>query len=388
MTAIIQSIQPFTVSITTATTAGTAAITAVNTSMAVIFPNGVRDFNAGAAGWNGAAAELVLTSSVLVTARRGVTIATTTIVAGTVVEFANFVDSIQTGTITVTTATTGATATINAVSTRAFVIYQGANVVAPASRSAAQCGVTLVDSTQVLAVSHPSSLGIAVRYAVVDLSSYLVDSVQQIDFSTNAATSIDTFTINSVELARTVLIDGGQVSTAGIAAAQLQSTLAGYQRLLAGPTSVQFIRTNSTNVVARRHFVTVVQFQAAALATTVQRGLITVTTATGVTGTATIAAVSTRGQVNVPSMTGTPTSGSAPIGIALTASLASTLVTLTRGSSLNTSLGRFEVFEWATSIAVAAGSTSVGSGLVYSNLLSGHVRSPVNRAHYIMQGSV
>jgi hypothetical protein len=388
MTAIIQSIQPFAITISTGTTGGTAAITAVNTSNSVIFPGGCRG-NAGSANqWERVHTQLQLTSSVLVSAVRDTAFATTAFANGTVVEFANFVNSIQTGVITVTTATTGGTASINSVSTRAFIIHQGMSIAAQSCKSRAFSGVSLVNSTQVAAVVAPCSVPIRVQYAVVDLTSDVVDTVQHIDLEVATTTTVDTATITSVDPGLTLIVSGGIVSTSAATTAESPVAM-GYITELPGATSVEFVRASSLIAVSRRHFASVVQFKSQALASTVKRGAILMTTALGVTATATIAAVSTRAFVHADFFQGRMTTGTAG-GNSGAASfvLASTLVTATRHATLHALTVRYEVAEWQTSIALAPASTSVGSGLVYGNLLSGHVRSPVNRANYIMQGSV
>jgi hypothetical protein len=387
MTAIIQSIQPFTITISTATTVGTAAISAVNTSMSVIIPNGARNLLGNQTGWERMMSQLVLSSSVLVSAIREVAHVTTTIVTGTVVEFANFVNSIQSGTIVISTGTTGNTAAINAVSTRAFIIWQGMSKAAPTSvRSAAAAAVKLNSSVEVQAVVLPSSLGISVRYAVVDLTSDIVDTVEHIDLSAATTSTVDTATISAVDPGLTFIAHGGYVSTGTGGGGN--TVIAGYVTALAGATSVQFIRSSSVSLVVRRHLASVVQLKSQALATTVQRNSITNSTTTGLTGTATIAAVSTRAFLNCPYAQGHQSTSAGMSQGTATLTMASTLVTATRFSTADALMNRFEVIEWASSIALGGASTSVGSGLVYGNLLSGHVRSPVNRAHYIMQGSV
>jgi hypothetical protein len=384
MTAIIQSIQPFTISVTTATSVNSVAITAVNTSNSFILPLGANNAATNINQCQWLTQRFSLASSVLVSAfRTSAAVATATTVNGVVIEFANFVNSIQQGVISVTTATTGGTAAINAVSTLAFVVYQGSALAKPTTNFIGHSGVTLENSTLVRAVTPASSFEVQIGYAVVDLTSDLVESVQQIDLSAATTSTVDTATIASVDLSRSLLIDGGMVTSVAIG----NIIAAGYTKHIAGATSVQFIRASSVDTGGRRHFATVVQLQAQALATTVQRNSIAITTA-GLTATSTIAAVSTRAFLNTPLNHTRASSGATIAGGGIVWSLASTLVTVARLTTANNYTVRYEVAEWASSIALAPGSTSVGSGLVYGNLLSGHVRSPVNRANYIMQESV
>jgi hypothetical protein len=384
MTNIIQSIQPFLITVTTATTAGTAAITAVDTAKSFIIPNGMR-FNSGVANnWQGAQFGLVLTSSVLVTANADIATATSRQVAGTVIEFANFVNSIQTGVITVTSATTGNTATITAVSTCAFAVYQGCLNNTPSSNPGL-AAVSLVNSTQVLATVAATSLPSRVYYAVVDLTSDIVETVEKIDLTVATTSTVDVATIASIDMGRTIVLDGGQIGTT--VGAQAGTTQSGFIMNLSGVTSVEFRRASSIGTVERRHFATVVQFAAQALASTVQRFAIQMTSASTL-GLTTIAAVGTRAFLNFPySRVRASTAANLQANTAY-AQLASTVVTATRYTTVHNFTYRFEVAEFASSINLGGATTSVGSGLVYGNLLSGHVRSPVNRAHYIMQGSV
>jgi hypothetical protein len=388
MTAIIQSIQQFTITGSTVSTGPTAAISAVNTSNSFIIPNGLSGAITLTGKYGSCAYELVLTSSVLVTANRAQASTVVMTIAGTVIEFANFVGSIQSGSISVTTATTGGTAAINAVSTRAFVIYQGSRHANPAS-SFAGClaGVTLNSSIEVGVAVANSSVEQSIRYTVVDLSSDLVETVEQIALATSVISSTaDVATISAVDVGRTLIIDGGRMSTAG-AGSQNAHPAMGFYPTLAGATSVVFTRASSGAGALRRHFASVVQFKAQAFATTVQRGTITISSASTVV-TSTIAAVTTLGFLNTGFYPWHGSTAAQPAASALRQELASTLITLTRASTLHTYRTAYEVVQWASSIAIGGASTSVGSGLVYGNLLSGHVRSPVNRAHYIMQGSV
>jgi hypothetical protein len=386
MTAIIQSIQPFTITPTTATTAGTAAITAVNTSMAVIFPHGCRANFSVTNQYNFAQMRYILSSSVLVSLVRPTANATTVELTGTVVEFANFVNSIQVGSITVSSGTTGGTAAINAVSTRAFIIYQGASILqAVTSYSGHLVGVKLNSSIEVGCVASPSTVVTVAQFAVVDLTSDLVAGVQQIDTEVATTSTVDVVTINAVDPARTLLIDGGMGSTLPVGS---QATLPGYgyMRNLAGATSVEFIRSSSVVVTARRHMCSVVEFQAQAFATTVERNVINMTS--GQTSVATtIAAVTTLGMLNCPFIGVRASTAVNMNAMCVNLRFASTTVTATRFSTAASVSNRFEMVQWSTGFSTGAASTSVGSGLVYGNLLSGHVRSPVNRAHYIMQGS-
>jgi hypothetical protein len=389
MTAIIQSIQPFTITGSTVSTGPTAAISAVNTSNSFIIPNGVSGANTLGSKFGSCAYELVLTSSVLVTANRAQASTVVMTIAGTVIEFANFVGSVQSGSISVTTATTGGTAAINAVSTRAFVIYQGSKYAnAASSYGGVMAGVKLVNSTQVSVTVAPSSAETSVRYTVVDLTSDLVETVEQIDLATSVtASTADVATIAAVDVGRTLIIDGGRASTGGITGAQSSQPVIGYYPSLAGATSVVFTRASSASGVLRRHFASVVQFKAQAFATTVQRGTISCTSASSV-ATSTIAAVTTLGFLNTALYPNHGTSASNPGGGLFTHTLASTLVTMTRGTTVHSWISAYEVVQWSTGFSTGAASTSVGSGLVYGNLLSGHVRSPVNRANYIIQESV
>lgn len=353
MVAIIKSIQHVTVTPTTGTTGGTVAITAVDTSKSVIFPRGAR-FNGGTAGgYAPTQFAHILTSSVLVTANRGLVSGTTTNIDLTVVEFNSFVNSIQTGSITVTTGTTGNTAAINPVSTRAFVLYQGYNLAEATSAGAAQAGVSLNSSVQVQAHTRASSLAQSVRYAVVDLTSDLVESVQPLNTEFATTSTADVFTIASVDVGRTLVFDGGHLVTGATAGAQGHTQDQTWTIRLAGPTSVMVERASSTATANRRHLATVVQFQAQAFATTVERGSITVTSAAA-TATATIAAVTTLGFLNTPHFQARCTTiQQIPSGGRFSLSLASTLVTLTRYTTVHGNFARFEVVQWSTGIGAA-----------------------------------
>lgn len=283
---VIRSITPLTITIAAASLTGTfTSLPSVVTANTILIWNGVVSTTASATVDNRSSVTVALTNTTTVTATRQNS-TDQVIVSLTAVEFASGVNSIQAGTIVVTSTNTSNTATISAVGANAFVLYQG--VSCPNSVGAPQnwAGVTLTNSTTVTAnVTSLAGASQTVAYMVVDLDSSIVSGVQQKAVSLTSANVSDTDTITSVTTTNTLLMYGGisVTTTAGYGAFS-------YETVLTNGTTITKTRVG-TSVTQRTVYYTAVSFNASALSGNIQRGTITLAAATS--NTATISSVTT-----------------------------------------------------------------------------------------------
>ena len=278
----IASCQHFAITIASGSTAGTATINAVDPTRAFIVWGGVRS-NAGVTAR--ALATAVLTNSTTVTATRNSGTGSTCTVRGTVVEATGYlVKSVQSGTITLSAATSG-TATINAVDTsRSVVFFNGISTPASAATLlAALHGLALTNSTTVTATASSASSSV-VAFTVVEFQPGAVESVQDITVTATNTNTTDTVSLApDVQPELSALAYGGsQTSTNTLDAAQVRVAIA-------GPSSATHVRVTGSNT---KHGVAgaVIKF-AAGVIRAIQRG--TAAIAAGTSANAAIAAVDT-----------------------------------------------------------------------------------------------
>lgn len=290
MAGITKSIQPITISMTS-TLAGSAVISpAVEVANTMLLPNGY-SINGLANMWQ-PAPTITLASSILISSSRPSTV--NCIAQYTLVEFqSSAVASIQYGVLSFTSSNSTGSATIAAVSTRAFVIPLGrghalnTNVTPVVHGAGLNLLSTLVEGTQRATPADART----VDFCVVDLQPSVVEACQRISFTSSANTTVDTTTIAGVDLGRTLFISGG------IAA---NETGGGSTTFLWTPslasTSITWTRAASTNT-RRTHYANLVTFVATVLATTVQRGVLQISSDV-TTGSATIAVVNSNAILN------------------------------------------------------------------------------------------
>lgn len=277
MTAVIQSIQRVSITIGSGATSNTATINSVNSANAMLIFNGVSTNENTINGYSDVGTRIALTNATTVTATRGLTTNSITVNC-TVIEFSSGVNSIQAGTITIATNTTSNTATISAVGANAFVIWLGCTDTSlnhQASRIATT--VQLTNSTTVTATIGVAS-GVAATvtgFMVVDLSSTIINSIQAMAHTDATSATSYTDTITSVTPGNTLLIYGGERTGTGT---DDVDTLA-HTLVLTNATTVTITRAG-TGTSPRTVCYTVVQFQAAILNRSVQRGTIALSSQT------------------------------------------------------------------------------------------------------------
>lgn len=126
-----------------------------------------------------------------------------------------YVNSIQHGTITIASGASSNTATINAVGSLAWVVFEGFTCSSATSQSAIIAPrISLANTTTVSAARNSSDAStITVHFAVIDATSLLVESVEQGTVLFTATTSASTNLSNSYDLTRTAVFYLGDISS-------------------------------------------------------------------------------------------------------------------------------------------------------------------------------
>lgn len=261
------SVQQVQISLGSAATSGTATINPVDPAKTFIIFQGTR---CGSVATLRAVAAVTLTDSVTVTATRQQS-GTASVVCATVVSCsANLIRSIQTGSIAMPTAGTGA-ATINPVDTsRSIVIYQGMNGASAAGGSnmaGNYCSLDLANSTTVSAAGSASSQAV-VWFAVIEFQPGAVTSVQAGHVVTSSGNTSDTYT-----LPRAVDMNRAAVFHAGDQVLGNNAQVGMHRRELTNSNTVTAYRTG-TSAAARTCACFVVEFAPGVLRGPVQRGTI------------------------------------------------------------------------------------------------------------------
>lgn len=282
---VIRSIQQTGCTITNGNGTCTATISAVTVNKTIVILQGVTTDEASQTNGARYGVSLVVTNTTTITATRG---GTTGAVSPkfTVIEFVSGVNSVQSGTIAVTLASSSNTATISAVGANAFVLYLGCSTAAVTlDYSSVQCGVVLTNSTTVTATTGALGTLMTVGYMVADLDSTIVQSIQAITHTDNSTATSFTDTITSIDTTRTLVLSNGETTAVSLGAGGSAHT-----QVLTNATTVTTARAG-TATGARTVLATVVQFAAAAVNGSIQRGVITLAAATS--NTATISSVTT-----------------------------------------------------------------------------------------------
>lgn len=285
---VIQSIQPFTVTVNSgSTTASTPLGLSVNTSNSMVLWNGQTTTNASTAQDSRVDCIVQLTGASTVTITRGNSSGDSVTVYGTIVEFvSSVVNSIQKGVITIG-AGAGATGTQTlgtSVGSTAFVVYNGVYNTTTVGTPALEASVQLNTSTGVVTATVTSSGSAAqnVAFCVVDLTSAAVTAVQQVGNASTSSATTDNDTVTSVNTSQTTVMFGGYNTVGSSAFASW------YRSALTSSTNVAKTRVG-TGTQSRTVCYTLVSWASSALSTNaVQRtGSIALSSATSATGTVT-----------------------------------------------------------------------------------------------------
>jgi len=263
---IITSAQTGTVVITSGLTTNTASITAVDPDNSVVIFGGQSGASANTVGNNFFSYLELDDASTVRATRKGTTGILT--VQYTVLEFTSdaMAAVVQKGIIDITSGTTG-TDTITAVGSTAVVLYLGSCSTSTGTSGVHSCSVELTDSTTITATAgvSVSSNTLTVSYMVLELTTDIVQSVQQRTVTDTAAVTFYDDTITSVEPSRTILLPNGYQGTSMYQWAHALE--------LTSSTNVRLTR-NSASTTSRTVKYTVLQFQLGVLKSAVQRGVI------------------------------------------------------------------------------------------------------------------
>lgn len=289
------SIQQVSITIADGSASNTATITSVDTSKAFIIVQGY-SYNSTNEVPAQNLVRVTLTNSTTITATRNTAGSSNAVTVNLVIIDAtsSLVSSVQYGTISGTAATSG-TATITSVSTsRSAVFFLGNTTTSTgaATSPTRHARVTLTDSTTVTANVSASSTWTA-SFVVVEFQSAVIQSRQQVADAYTTANSTDTKTISAVTMANTMIAWGG------FTAASDRTDFCCYTLQLTSTTNINLVR-NGTNTVSRQPNYTVIEFVSGVLNSSVQRGLITLSSASS--NTATISSVTT--SVSIANYTG------------------------------------------------------------------------------------
>lgn len=283
---VIKSVQQVSINIGAAALTATATITAVVVANSIIIYQGVDAAVNSQAAYERAIARLAITNTTTITATRGDSTNSTTVNA-VIVEFASGVNSIQAGTIAISTVQTSNTATISAVGANAFVLHVGASTITAATAcGGAATAVQLTNATTVTATVGVAGAALTVGFMVVDLDNTVLASAPQ-PISHTDASSAATYTdaITPVSLNNSVVFHNGHV-----AAVSETFNIMYHAVQLSDASHVTYTR-GAAGTTGRTIYATVVEFKGTVLKSAVQRGVIALAAATS--GTGTISSVTT-----------------------------------------------------------------------------------------------
>lgn len=255
----IISVQQVQIAISGSDTQNTATISSVSTTRTLALFNGVVNTNTVGLTANDAY-RVELTNATTVTAYRNTASGSATVYV-TVVEFgSSLVDSVQQGTIALSTAQTSNTATISSVTTSRSAVYlQGqTNTDALLYSMRRVAYVRLTNSTTVTATRNQTgTTSSVVGFAVIQFASAVIQSVQETVLTSITATSAETFTLSTVVAgANTLNLYGGVTS----ANANWVNSWAGLG-LGTNPTTASGTLTRSgVSIASRTTVVTTVEF--------------------------------------------------------------------------------------------------------------------------------
>lgn len=273
---LVESVQHFSISVTSAATTGTATINSVDTTRSFVKWNGCLTSQTTASSGQGILSRVTLTNATTVTVTRGSAANSDTLTCtGDVVQFvAGALNTdIQRGTIAITTTTLSNTATLGTtVSAKAFVLWQGASYSATngfPGVSAEWNSVDLTNTTTVTARRNngANSLTLTVGYTVVDLKAKWVTSVQSLNVPFTASTATTNGeTISTVVPEHTLVFNNGSTYNQSNSAIGVAS----FTCELTNATTMTWTRASSTAYTGTLYY-SVVEFTAAALNGSVQR---------------------------------------------------------------------------------------------------------------------
>lgn len=289
---IIQSIQPFSITITNGNTSNTATITAVDTTKAVLFLGGFTTTVTAGTAYGSSNPYVALTNATTVTATRNSSTSAVT-VRGTIVEFvSSAISSVQSGTI-VLSGVTSNTATISSVDTSKSVVLWLGHITNSTSSNVSRAwgSFVLTNATTVTFSRSVSNNVLTGSFMVVEFASGILNSAPQVKTATatGASTTLDV-TLLSTSTSNTINVLSG--FTNGYSSDDMTSVNSYYQ--MTSTTNVRLTRVGTTTT-SRTIAFTALEFASANIQS-LQRGT---TTIGGGGSTSSISAVDTAKSVYV-----------------------------------------------------------------------------------------
>lgn len=278
-TSYVNSVQHVSITIAAGQTTGTASISAVG-SLAFIVMQGQSVTDPTAVSFTDNLASVTLTNSTTVTATRNATGSsqTVTINCAVVDATSNLVDSVQFGSVSATTGTSGTAAISSVTTARSAVFYLG-NTSTATTATRAMGGVTLTNATTVTA-NFGNALGANVSltsFCVVQFAAGAIQSLQQLATASTSTGASEAITISAVVMANTILAYGGMAC-----ASSTFTLIRGYLQLTS-TTNVNSVR-GASNSGSHTPFFTVIEFVPGVISS-IERATIAVASATSNTAT-------------------------------------------------------------------------------------------------------
>ena len=278
-------VQKVSITIGNGSTSNTATITATGSGAYILWSGQTTSFTGTTA--NKASARVALTNSTTVTATRNTSDTSTVTVNAIIVDgdTTNLIKSVQTGTIVIASSGASNTATISSVTNNNTAIaYLGAS---SADASDAALGsnnavLSLSGTTLTATRGISGTFALTVGYCVIEYQGTpLHSTVQNVAYNATINAASDTATITSVTTGNTYLVWGGFTGGGSSSTANSRS----YGQLTNGTTVT--ISWDTSASIARQWNASVVEFNPGVLNQSVQRGTISLSSATSNTATIT-----------------------------------------------------------------------------------------------------
>ena len=284
-------VQQVSITIASGSTSNTATIAAVGAGAFIIFQGcNPSDTGAGAAD-NDTVCTVALTNSTTVTAKRGVSGSSQTVIVNAVVidgDPTNLIKSIQSGTVSMSISQSSNTAAISAVTNaNAAIFFLGSTTTSLGIDLARSDVVVSLSGTTVTATKGTVGEATTTGFIVVEFQgSALNSSVQNIAYDATLNAGSVNIGNTSVTAANAFLAYGG----ASGSSATTSNEQLGYAQLISG--SHITVTWNTSGNLTRLFNYCVVEFVPGVLAQSVQRGTISLSSATSNTATITSSALS------------------------------------------------------------------------------------------------
>lgn len=353
-----KGVQNFTITIGSASTTGTATISAVGSGAYIVF-GGENPSVAGTPSED--FAYLQLTNSTTITATRNTT-GGTTIIKGSIVDgdTTNLIKSVQQGTISISSGTGTGTAAISSVTNaNAATHWMGFQTPSASGVTNQIFSILSLSGTTVTGTVAVTGTASTVAYQIIEYqgTALTATAVQNISASSSSNVTSWTAAITSVTTTNSVSFYGG-FSTADNTV-ETMATVMARGTLTNGTTFT--VNVNTGVAAARIYNASIVEFISGVLKSSVQRGTTTLTAVTSNTSSITSVNTSNAG-INFLGNTSTDTSFGYIDAMGATALTAATTLTTTKNLATSNITASWEVFEFSP--LVAANNNAIWFGAI------------------------